>query len=128
MNQSQIARSTGISRTTIRSWLEGRTSRERAGDGCMRCHGTRRPFQMLTWHAYAYLLGLYLSDGFISRHRRGVYRLQICQFIGYPRLIAECAAAVSLVMPHNRVSVRQRQGERAVSVQQPIRRHQGHLL
>jgi hypothetical protein len=73
-------------------------------------------FPALTWSAYAYLLGLYLGDGYLTAHRRGVYRLHIIQFSGYPRLIEECIAAVSLVMPANLVSVYAVRNAQAVDI------------
>lgn len=56
-------------------------------------------------YAYAYLLGLYLGDGMISAHRRGVYRLRIFLDRIYPVLIDECCTAMELVMPSNKVGI-----------------------
>jgi hypothetical protein len=47
--------------------------------------------------AYVYLLGLYLGDGVVSRHPRGVWRLRIFQDSRYPRLIEACGAAIKEV-------------------------------
>src|SRR4029079_4126204 len=55
--QSEIARLTGISRTTARTWLTGRIP-----------HHPRSALAPPPG-AYAYLLGLYLGDGFIARGR-----------------------------------------------------------
>ena len=55
--------------------------------------------------AYSYLLGLYLGDGSLSAHQRGVYRLRIALDRAYPIIVEECAAAMSLVMPRNSVLV-----------------------
>ena len=52
---------------------------------------------------YAYLLGQYLGDGYIAAHPRGVYRLVITACDWYPKIIAECADAIRLVMPRNTV-------------------------
>jgi hypothetical protein len=52
---------------------------------------------------YAYLLGLYLGDGCLLRHRRGVYRLHITLDAAHPVIAAECQAAMSLVMPASRI-------------------------
>lgn len=46
---------------------------------------------------YAYLLGLYLGDGHIAEHPRGVLRLRIFLDCSYPALIAECRKAVASV-------------------------------
>jgi len=50
--------------------------------------------------AYAHLLGLYLGDGCISRHPRGVHRLRISCDATYPRLIDECAGSMFAVVPN----------------------------
>jgi hypothetical protein len=83
----------------------------------MRCTPDRfSVFRCLTESAYAYLLGVYLGDGCLSTHARGVFRLEITLDGIYPRVIAECEAATSLVMPSNLVSVKPRAGDRAVDV------------
>lgn len=45
--------------------------------------------------AYVYLLGLYLGDGVVSRHPRGVWRLRVYQDNRYPMLIEACKAAMA---------------------------------
>jgi hypothetical protein len=83
----------------------------------MRCTPRRfSVFRDATEFGYSYLLGLYLGDGHLAKHRRGVLRLVITLDGAYPRVIAECQAAMSLVVPSNRVSVRARRRERAVDV------------
>lgn len=49
---------------------------------------------------YAYLLGMYLGDGCISAHPRGVYRLRIALDARYPNIIDECAVAMAAVLPN----------------------------
>jgi hypothetical protein len=73
-------------------------------------------FRCLTESAYAYLLGIYLGDGCLTAHKRGVFRLEIALDGVYPGIVAECEAATSLVMPSNRVMVKPRAGDRAVDV------------
>jgi hypothetical protein len=83
----------------------------------MRCTPERfSVFRCLTESAYAYLLGVYLGDGCLTSHRRGVFRLEIALDGAYPQIIAECEAATSLVMPLNRVLVKPRAEERTVDV------------
>lgn len=108
LNQSQLARETGVSRTTIRNWLRGNVPRVKR---CFRCGADADPFPEVRDHAYAYLLGLYLGDGWLTKHRRRVYRLHVALDRRYPRIIRECEAAVSLVMPPSRTSVMTRTGE-----------------
>jgi hypothetical protein len=73
-------------------------------------------FRCLTESAYAYLLGIYLGDGCLAAHKRGVFRLEIALDGVYPRIIAECEAATSLVVPANRATVKPRVGDRTVDV------------
>jgi hypothetical protein len=49
---------------------------------------------------YAYLLGLYLGDGNISLHERGVYRLRIVCCNDYPALMDECEMTISEILPN----------------------------
>ncbi|MBA2327591.1 MAG: hypothetical protein H0V95_13235 [Actinobacteria bacterium] len=51
----------------------------------------------------AYLLGQYLGDGHLARHRRNVFRLRITTCDEYPDIRAECEAAVRAVMPGKQV-------------------------
>jgi hypothetical protein len=48
--------------------------------------------------AYAYLLGWYLGDGYVSKLAR-TFQLIISCDTAYPRIIAECCDAVSAVLP-----------------------------
>jgi hypothetical protein len=59
---------------------------------------------------YAYLLGLYLGDGYIVHHRRGVYRLTITLDAKYPGIVSECREAIEAVMPKGRVGIQFRHG------------------
>jgi hypothetical protein len=59
---------------------------------------------------YVYLLGMYLGDGCISTGPRGVHRLRISLDSAYPGVIAECADAMSLVRPRNKVSIQKLTG------------------
>jgi hypothetical protein len=52
--------------------------------------------------AYAYLLGLYLGDGSISTHPRGVYKLRIFLDRKYPEIVGECGYAMARTMPDNK--------------------------
>jgi hypothetical protein len=52
---------------------------------------------------YVYLLGMYLGDGYIAAHARGVYALRFSLDLRYPEIIEECAAAIREIAPANRV-------------------------
>jgi hypothetical protein len=113
LNSCEISRRTGIPRSTIVNWRHGRVpmpnaSRSRTGHAvCIQCAGfAQHPFPHMTEFAYAYLLGLYLGDGCLLRHRRGVFRLNIAMDAKYPRIIEEAVAAASLAMPSSKASAR----------------------
>ena len=106
LNDCQIARRTGIPRRTVMDWRVGRRPNFKQHRLVARprpdCH-----------QAYAYLFGLYLGDGCISRAPR-VYRLRIALDGIYPEIVEECRVAMSKVLP-NRVLV-QRTASRAMEV------------
>jgi hypothetical protein len=45
--------------------------------------------------SYAYLLGMYLGDGYLSLARRHVWRLRVSLDARYPNIIDRCAAAMT---------------------------------
>jgi hypothetical protein len=53
---------------------------------------------------YAYVLGMYLGDGCITRMRRTQW-LRITLDTAYPAIIEECRSAVAVLMPRNKVSI-----------------------
>ena len=108
-NASEVARLTGIPRSTIRDWLARPPFHDRP-------HGASDANPNVPAAEYAYLLGMYLGDGVISYARGRCYRLRITTDASYPGVIAECSTAMQAVVPHNRVSVRRRTGERAVEM------------
>jgi hypothetical protein len=97
-NDCQIARLTGIPRSTISEWRRRPRSAQRRGgrlDGrCPEDHDPPHP-------AYAYLLGAYLGDGCISRHPR-TYRIRLCLDTAYPGIIEQCATALEVIRPGKR--------------------------
>jgi hypothetical protein len=81
LTDSEISRRTGIPRSTVRHWRR-RERRPGALQACSRCGHETHAFEALPARDYAYLLGAYLGDGHITRHRRGVYRLTVyCSLI-----------------------------------------------
>jgi hypothetical protein len=105
----RIARRTGLPLGTIRDWLAGKLPKHSLPgiDGippntCATCGHDVHDFGQLP-PAYVYLLGLYLGDGCISAHRRGVFRLRIALDAKYPGIIAEAGEAIAGVMPGIRV-------------------------
>jgi hypothetical protein len=108
---SEVARLTGLPRSTVRDWLNG--SIPRAGRAvvaeCPRCRGPAHDFAALPVE-YMYALGLYLGDGYISAHPRGVYRLRIFLDAGYPAIVDACEAALRMLVPNNKVTRASRSG------------------
>ena len=114
LSKSEIARRVGIARATVREWLKAGEAavlaspmRTREAGPCPRDCPT---VKNVDTGAYAYLLGQYLGDGHIVHDHRGVYRLSIYCCAAYPNIIEECAAAVTRVLPTNKVDRRRRQG------------------
>jgi hypothetical protein len=100
-----IARETGIPRSTIRDRVAGRLPSGRAANGssCRACGAVAHRLDELP-PEYVYLLGLYLGDGCISAHLRGVYRLRLFFDARHPNIIDAGEAAVRSVFPANRLN------------------------
>ena len=88
-----ISKRLGVSRATLRDWRD-REGRQPYPSDCPRCTDGNLPAA-----SYAHLLGLYLGDECLSKHRREVYALRIAYDDAYPRLIVEAEAAVVAVHP-----------------------------
>jgi hypothetical protein len=100
-NDCEIARTTGIPRSTVREWRHGvnfRLPRLPSAQGstrvgiveCVDGHVSSR----LPSGPYSYLLGVYLGDGCISAGRRAVWKLRVTMDSSYPGIIRECRAAM----------------------------------
>ena len=92
---TDISRALGIPRPTVRGWLAGALPRSHRSRACGRC-GHEHNFGELP-PEYAYLLGLYLGDGCVSAHARGVYRLRVVLDARYPGIIETTAGAMRRV-------------------------------
>ena len=118
LNNCEIERLTGISRTTVRTW-RGRaaqsltnSSLQSAGESaCPICAGAR-----VDESAYSYLLGVYLGDGHIVRCPKDVYRLDVTQDEKYIGLISECATAISTLIPEHELHTGFQQREGCVHI------------
>jgi hypothetical protein len=108
LNNCEISRRTGVPRPTIRDWVGGMLPRSyasaRSRGLCGRCGGNEHRFDRLST-GYVYLLGMYLGDGCISAHRRGVHRLRVSLDKKYPRIVEECVESMQVTVPDNRVHV-----------------------
>jgi hypothetical protein len=101
-NLSAIGRATGIARSTLRDWRDHPEKlAESAKRTCPRCSSDRSTVE--PQGDYAYLLGLYLGDGCISRQRKDVWTLRITCADAWPGLQEECKWAMLAVRPDNSV-------------------------
>jgi hypothetical protein len=109
MGARKVARRLGLPLATVRDWHAGRLPQHSrsAGAGaalCARCGHSKHPLGDLG-PAYAHLLGLYLGDGHISSHPRGVFHLRVSLDRKYPQIVKECAAAMQATVPDNKIHV-----------------------
>jgi hypothetical protein len=102
LSQAEISRRKGMSRYAIRQWGLGRVPKRSS-----EAHHDREVcprISTLPGPAYAYLLGLYLGDGNISKMKKGVFRIRITCCSAYPHLMDLCQAALEAALPNSRVS------------------------
>lgn len=83
----------------MRNWVSGRTRSRLHWQTCAVCGEQRHVFEKLPAEEYAYLLGLYLGDGHLARHRRNVFRLTITLDIRHVEIAESCARAMETVLP-----------------------------
>jgi hypothetical protein len=110
-NLSTISYLTGVSRATLRDWRDHPPRYGPRGNTCERCADVPRtpePRQQ-----YAYLLGLYLGDGCISRagaKDKDVWKLRIMCADAWPGLLEECKQAMTSIRQQSKVMTTHRQG------------------
>ena len=101
VNDCEVGRRLTIPRGTIRDWRLGLTANSvgrtryssvEQRSTCFRCESEEVDEQ-----AYAYLLGVYLGDGWLSSHARGVFRLRIACDLKYTNIINEIATRMVIV-------------------------------
>lgn len=112
LSATEIAVKIGVPRRTVSDWVRGLLPRtqSRIRESCPVCGHEQHLFADLP-SVYAYLLGLYLGDGSIARHRRGVFKLRITLDAKYPAIIDEAARAMREVLPKSKVNLRTRVGD-----------------
>lgn len=95
MTDRAIATETGVPRRTVYAWRRHpkTSARPSAQNPC----GTSHDFSTLPPKPYAYLLGLYLGDGCISRMNR-VWRLRIVLDAKYPGIIEQSRNAINSML------------------------------
>lgn len=105
-NFCEIARRTGRSRSTIRSALRRRAGVAQSAEAAD-LKSAQWGFESLHQHQrpeYAYLLGLYLGDGHISKVRQ-TYRLRLFLGEGQDDVVRRSIAAIAALHPSGPISV-----------------------
>lgn len=110
---SEASRRLAINRSTLRDWYRDRALVDKYADAtsCPRCAPI--PHSPTPLPEYAYVLGLYLGDGYISPagdRRKGVWSLRIMCDDGWPGLIESCKAALAALLPDHRIGTVQKTG------------------
>jgi len=93
-NDCEIERLLGVPRRTVLDWRHGRRKSIAPAAACPGDHDYAR----YATPAYAYLLGAYLGDGYISRSKQ-TFVLRLSLDSGYPGIVEEVAAAMETVWP-----------------------------
>jgi hypothetical protein len=102
LNDCEVARRTGISRTTIRDWRRPRYQPRRAGRvPCPRCW-LLSPQMSFAPDDYAELLGLYLGDGHIVRLAR-TWRFRLFLDSRYDEIVRGSRDLLERCFPHQTV-------------------------
>jgi len=104
-NDCEVARRTGIARTTIRDWRRPRyvprSTTARGSVTCPSCWLGGRPMAF-TSDDYAELLGLYLGDGYLVRMAR-TWRFRLYLDSRHNQIVQDSRALLQRCFPHNEV-------------------------
>jgi hypothetical protein len=98
LSDYEVARRTGLPRSTVRNWRIGRVPKVpgEVGPQCDSCGAPPHDFAALPTANYAYLLGQYLGDGTVCRVDRSLC-LRIASDAQYPGIISECCDAIAAI-------------------------------
>ena len=105
----EISRETGIARSTIQRWVRDPGRALARGQPPKAARPEQAP------GAYAYLLGLYLGDGWMRRYPR-TWQLVLTLDSQYGSVVDEAHEAIRTFTPSGIVRVRRRRDSRAVDV------------
>lgn len=117
----EISQFTGVPINTIRGWRNRRFLRRSLSDVenedcCKRCAGPMHDLSALPAEAYAYLLGIYLGDGCLTRNGSS-WQLRVYLDSSYLGIIEEVCQAMYAIKSDRRPSVWPRPGDNCVTVQ-----------
>jgi hypothetical protein len=112
LNDCEIERALGVPRRTVLDWRHGHRSSTEPRRPCSGDHD----YAAYATSSYAYLLGAYLGDGYISRSK-GSFVLRITLDSAYPQVIEEVAEAMQTVWPAARTFRVWRPGGRCVDLE-----------
>jgi hypothetical protein len=128
LNDCEVARRTGIPRSTIRDWRTPAYLAKTASYSlvCPRCWQPAYRRIDFTDADYAELLGLYLGDGHITNGPR-TQRLRICLDSAYPTILSETHALLQRCFQQNKVGAHREDGG-AMTVVWVYSRHLGCLF
>ncbi len=105
LNKSAISRETGIPRETVRDCVNKFGTLQELEDYLYReekVHWTiRRQWQKFRVN-YAYMLGIYLGDGYIATEPR-TYRLRVVLDTKYPDIIKKVMDSMQALVPNNKI-------------------------
>jgi hypothetical protein len=107
LSDYEVARRTGLPRSTVLNWRRGQLPRHPGPDGpaCPTCGRPGHDPGELSRSDYSYLLGQYLGDGTVFRGARDVYALKIASDAQYADIINECCEVIGRIKgrrPHVR--------------------------
>jgi hypothetical protein len=102
LTDAEVAFRLGLPYHAVRNWSSGRVpKRVRAyATGirfCERCGARRHDYGSLPKRTYAYLLAVYLGDGYLARHARDVYSLRLTLDAEYQAIVREVGRAIKRV-------------------------------
>lgn len=114
LTDREITAVTGVPINTIRTWRNHGLSQAaervlKPRPRCPICDRDPHDFAQLPRGVYAYLLGMYLGDGWLSRVGNS-WSLRVALDEVYPRIIENCCTAIELLRGGKRPTPRQHSG------------------
>jgi hypothetical protein len=115
LSDRHVSAATGIPINTIRGWRNHGLPKyarppEPQPPTCPICADVVHDVGAVPAHAYSYLLGVYLGDGWLSRNGSS-WTLRVALDAAYPGIVAECARAMKYVSGNRLVCVRRHHTE-----------------